>query len=95
MDYKQFNEKFKDLETFRRTNRSALVEKITEYEIDNSYGEGEQGAVGIFHEIYPWDGEVFLKLTFNTDSYGDNEFVNGIQFVKPVQKMVSSFESVG
>jgi hypothetical protein len=70
-----------------------LIEKIVEKEIDSDYGE--QGESSIYHEVYPFDSEVFIKLTINTDSYGYNEFINGVQFVKPIQKTVTSFESIG
>jgi hypothetical protein len=92
MDYKRFNETFKDLETFRHTN--PLIERTTEYEMNDSYGDGVQGESNIYHEIYTWDSEMYIRLTINTDSYGCNEFVNGIAFVKPIQKTVSSFEAV-
>lgn len=92
MDYKQINEALGNLTNFRYENRSKLIEKIVEYEINSEYGQ--QGESSIFHEIYPFDGEIFIKLTLNTDSYGYNEFINGVQFVKPAQKTVTIFESI-
>ena len=94
MDYKQFNETFGNLVNFRYQNRSKMIERITIHEMDNSYGEGSQGESNIYHEIYSWDSEMFIRLTINTDSYGSNEFINGIAFVKPIQKTISSFEPI-
>lgn len=93
MDYKQINEALGNLINFRYKNRSKLIEKIVEKEINSEYGE--QGESSIFHEVYPFNNEVFIKLTINTDSYGYNEFINGVQFVKPIQKTVTSFEPIG
>jgi hypothetical protein len=92
MDYNQLNKLFEDLHVFRHTNRTKLVERITLKEIDKDYGS--QGDTSVYHEVYPFDGEMFIRLTINTDSYGYNEFINGIQFVKPIQKTVTMFETL-
>ena len=92
MDYNRLNKQLEDLQVFRHTNRTRLVERITLKEIDSDYGS--QGDTSVYHEVYPFDGEMFIRLTINTDSYGYNEFVNGIQFVKPIQKTVTMFETL-
>jgi hypothetical protein len=92
MDYNQLNKLLEDLQQFRHTNNSKLVERITLKEIDHDYGS--QGDTSVYHEVYPFDGEMFIRLTINTDSYGYNEFINGIQFVKPIQKTVTMFETL-
>ena len=91
MDYKKLNKMLEDLQQFRHTNSSKLVERITISEVDKEYGS--QGDTSVYHEVYPFDGEMFIRLTINTDSYGYNEFINGIQFVKPIQKTVTMFET--
>jgi len=92
MDYKKLNKLLEDLQQFRHTNSSKLVERITISEVDKEYGS--QGDTSVYHEVYPFDGEMFIRLTINTDSYGYNEFINGIQFVKPIQKTVTMFETL-
>lgn len=92
MDYKHFNNQFNNLTSFRHTNSSKMIERITEYEMNDSYGDGRQGETNIYHEIYPWVDGMFIRLTINTDSYGSNEFINGVTFVKPIAKTVTSFE---
>lgn len=92
MDYKKLNKMLEDLQQFRHTNSSKLVERITISEVDKEYGS--QGDTSVYHEVYPFDGEMFIRLTINTDSYGYNEFINGIQFVKPIQKTVTMFETL-
>jgi len=92
MDYNRLNKLLEDLQVFRHTNRTKLVERITLKEVDKDYGS--QGDTSVYHEVYPFDGEMFIRLTINTDSYGYNEFINGIQFVKPIQKTVTMFETL-
>ncbi len=38
--------------------------------------------------------DVFVKIRIKTDSYGENESIVGIQFVKPVVKSVTDYEKV-
>lgn len=61
-------------------------------------GEGEQGASGESYETYALPKEfgqgVFLRLQIGTDSYGDNSFVAGIQFVKQVERKIKGYESI-
>ncbi len=54
-----------------------------------------QGETGLSYEVYktPIDG-VYVKLEIITDSYGDDETINGIEFVKPIQKTVTIFETI-
>lgn len=86
-DFSKLNEFFADLIEFRRKNTP--LEKINIHLIGT---EGEQGQTSEIVEIYKLYDDCFVKLTINTDSYGDNEFVNGIQFVKPVTKEILVYE---
>jgi len=54
-----------------------------------------QGEYDEFDEIYksPIDG-IFIKLRVQTDSYGNNENVVGIEFVQAKQKVVDTYENV-
>ena len=89
MTFQELNEKLRDLQKFRlskdRISRE-VVKEIDDY--------GSQGDSGIAYEIYPTsDPEVFIKLTINTDSYGDEEFVGGIEFVQKITKEVTTWKS--
>lgn len=87
--YKQLNEALRDLAALRRKSR---IERTVVKELD---GEGDQGESGLSYEVCstPIEG-LFVKLTINTDSYGDNEFVAGVEFVQPIQKTVTNYEPI-
>ena len=93
MDYKQLNELLGDLPSFRWKNRTMKVMEQLEKSIG---GEGEQGEEGISYEVYPNPYEVgtFIKLTIATDSYGENEYIKGLQFVKPEIKSITDYKPI-
>ena len=37
---------------------------------------------------------LFLKIVIHTDSYGNNEYLNRIEFVKPVIREVTDFQTI-
>ena len=81
MDYKLVNEKLKDLSALRRTK------------VDKSETENDE-YMPTWYEVCPFDGEVFVRLQIQMDSYQENENVIGIEFVKCTQKQVSIYEPV-
>lgn len=89
MDYKKLNNLLKDIEYTRRNSKAmniTIVKKID---------EPEQVEEGISYEIYDIGCEdMLLRLELHTDSYGDNERLVGIQFVKGVQKMAIVYEEI-
>jgi len=94
MDYKILTDELKSLETLRI---QSPVSRTRTYNGlgDDSYGDGVQGEYDEFDEIYksPIDG-IFIKLRVQTDSYGNNENVVGIEFVQAKQKVVDTYENV-
>jgi len=89
MDYKMLNETLKDLRKLRR-GKTEFTEIINEID-----GEGDQGEEGLKYEVYHIPKtEFYIRLEIRTDSYGDNQSVTGIQFVKPTEKIVKVFESI-
>lgn len=86
-ELKKLNKWLGDLGALRSNNTP--VQKNVVREIDS---EGEQGASGESYEIYKLTEEVYVELAINTDSYGYNEFVAGLKFVTPVEKVVTKFE---
>lgn len=87
MDYKQLNDLLGDLQNLRNTK---YEQRIVEHEID---GEGSQGDEGLSYEVYkvPFEEGLFLKLKITTDSYGDNESIAGVEFVKPIEKKILQY----
>ena len=53
-----------------------------------------QGEYNEYHEIYSIKSlpGLFIKVTYNTDSYGDSERITGTKFVKKVKKEVNIYD---
>ena len=83
MDYKKLNEVLSDLRALRRT--PCHESKPCDYD---SY-EREPG-----YEIYHFEGDVYIKLHIDTDSYGNQEEVIGVEFVSPQVVKVTNFEPI-
>lgn len=77
MDYTKLNAKLANLGSLRRGSPVAKT---------NPEDEGSS-----WTEVYPFDEDVYIKFTIRQDSYGENEFIEGIQFVKPQVKQVTDF----
>jgi hypothetical protein len=80
MDYTKLNAKLANLKSLRRGTPMAKTRPEDEY--------------STWTEIYPFDEDVYVKLTIRQDSYGENEFIEGIQFVKPQVKQVTDFVTI-
>jgi len=81
MDYKELNELLSDFNKLRRNTKIASERP----DID----EGTPG-----YEVYHVEGDVYVKLTIDTDSYGEYEFVRGVEFVSPKTVQVTNFEKL-
>ena len=90
MDYKKINEILSDLSGLR--NRSKPVHREVVNEVNGDYSS--QGEAGESYEVYDvgLNEGMFIKLKISTDSYGDNESIDGIEFVKAKQKTVQVYE---
>lgn len=93
MDYKKLNNLLKNLQNVD-SKLLKFVERQTEYEITDE--DGEQGAEGVYYNIYEIIGEkdLYLKVEFYTDSYGYNDAPRGVQFVKPVEKKITAYTEI-
>lgn len=92
MDYKKINELLKNISSTKWKFRDKIVHTEVINEVD--YNRPVQGEKGETFEVYNVglpDG-MFLKITTITDSYGDNESVGGIEFVKGKEKTVTVYE---
>lgn len=69
--------------------------KVSSHLEDNLKGEERQGVSNVITEIYEIEKDTsYIKLLLETDSYGYGETVTGIEFVKPVEKLVTQFEKI-
>ena len=93
MNYKLINEALNDIPTLRW--KHPKFKKVSDNKIDNFRVEERQGEYDELIEIYSLgEDDLHIKLVLRTDSYGDNEFVNSIQIVKPIVKQVTDFEPI-
>lgn len=87
MEFKEINALFKDINKLR----SQKIETTVAHKVD---GE-TQGDEGTSFEICPVPNQqLFVRLTIKTDSYGDNETISSIEFVQPIERKVTNYESL-
>lgn len=93
MELKQINEVLQDLSQYTLQKKFKLVESN---EPRNYWSEKNQGDTSTRTEIYEVDKKTktFLKVSRQTDSYGDNESIVGISFVTPKEVKVTAFEAI-
>lgn len=93
MNYKLINEALFNISKLRYNHPK--FKKVSSQTVDNLRGEERQGEFNEIIEIYSLgEDNLHLKLTLNTDSYGDNEALMSIQVVKPIVKQVADFEPI-
>ena len=99
MDYKKLNEILS--QSYLLTNEFSqkpkyleFTEKLVGHHMDGNESQGDYNEYFTIWKIKdPEFGEgMFIKATVHTDSYGDNEFVKGIEFVKGKSKTVTIYE---
>ena len=88
MDLKKINELLSDL-TNIDDRKLQFVERSKH--AWNSTEEDEQ-----FFKVFRIVEEenLYLKLHYYTDSYGGGRYLKGVEFVRPVEKKVISFEKI-
>jgi hypothetical protein len=90
MDFNQLNALLKNLDSLR--NGKKLLEREVIHEIED---EGRQGDEGVTFEVYKLpEHNLHVRLKITTDSYGANEKISGIEFVQPIEKTITRFESI-
>jgi hypothetical protein len=96
MQLSQINDLLTNVKNPNKTKLKLVKKEITTPLEKDSYGYTPQGSSEEYSNIYEVIGEdnLYLKLSFETDSYGDNDSLVSIQFVKAKQVTVSSFEKV-
>lgn len=79
---KEVNQILGDLDDLRNSN-----EKVSRVEDEND--------CTIIYEIYHIKSkDLYVRLTLKENSYDDEEYVSGIQFVKPVTKTIVAYENI-
>lgn len=92
MNYQKINEVLADLSEYRL---SGLYTKIETTQSSDYYSEKDQGEVGTKEIIYKLDfDDLHLKVLYISDSYGENETIKSVQFVKAVKKEITVYEPV-
>lgn len=55
--------------------------------------DGRMGEENTFYQIFQVVGtEFYLRINYYTDSYGNGDYVRGVQIVQPKEKLVTVFE---
>jgi hypothetical protein len=95
---KQINELLGDLRNLGNNKKLKFVQRtdINTPIADSSYVDGIQGEEDLYAEIFKVvDKEnVFLRVEYYTDSYGENETIGSISFVEAKEKLVQQFEKI-
>lgn len=79
MDLSKINEALRNFDQFRYSNTPVESKRST---------DSEEG-----HEIYKI-GDDYVKIIIQEDSYGGNEIISGIAFVKPREVSTTNFETL-
>jgi hypothetical protein len=87
------NEALKDLSFYALKQKFDLVETSQPQDYWSEKSEGNESRKV---EIYSIDKEqgIYLRVERSTDSYGDNETLVGISFVKPKEVTKTVFEPI-
>lgn len=90
MNYKLINKYLKNIDLLRRRQGALLIDTITISEHTNPPTQGQEGE---FHEIYDigLEDNMLLKVIIMSDSYGFQETVKGVTFVKAISKTVQIY----
>jgi len=93
MDYKMLNKVLKNLQSPTKD-----LEFISKQDIHIGVpdgGDGSQGDENSYYNIYKFkDEDLYISVEYYTDSYGNGEYIRGIQFVKETEKKVKSYDPI-
>lgn len=96
MELKKINKLLENLENFDKKQVEFIRSEKGYIGIPENDSEGYMGEYNeliSFYKIINED-ELYLKITYQTDSYNDNRRVIGIQFVKPTKKEIIAYEKI-
>lgn len=98
MELKKINEILKNISRIKGSKTCDVPDlgklvRIKKETIHEMIDGEEQGGWNEYEEIFSIPGEeIFLKLNIQTDSYGSNDHISKIQFVKESKKTVIVYE---
>lgn len=92
MEISLINKLLKDV-LYNQQILTTFVETKEGHQGVNNY-DGAQGEYNEYFKIYKIKEkpELFIKVTYNTDSYGSNDSIVNINFVKAKPKTVTIYE---
>jgi len=91
VDYKKLNEVFSILNSYSLGRRYRQVASDEDSKYGGSLDQGEMAEKWSVFDIGDPDG-YFLKITEQTNSYGEERGVSKIEFVKGKEKTVITYE---
>lgn len=77
---------------FHINNMDAKFKKVSETSSSNYWDEKNQGEEGDKEVVYDIGNNLYLKLGYKNDSYGDNETLDSIKFVLKKEKETTVYE---
>lgn len=90
MTLTEVNEVLKNLSQWNLEKSYTKVATAT----NNEWNKEGSGYEGTRETIYDLKNGIFLKIIETQDSYGNDEQITGIQFVKPKEVLVTQFEAI-
>lgn len=88
MNYTKLNNSLKDLTDIK-------LRKISSFKPEDYDNEKNDGQTSERIDIYDLEqDDLFLKVVITSDSYGDEKGITSIQFVKPIIKSITDYQSV-
>lgn len=87
LNFSELNKILSSLESLRIKKNLVSSDEPTNRHYDSSEN---------WEEVYSLDGykDLYVKLSITENSYGTEEFISGVQFVKPTVQTVQSFETI-
>ena len=89
MELSKINQLLFDIDYIGDNNPELLF--IEKQEIGSEYEDQER-----YYKIFKIKSEndLFLRIEYYTDSYGEGELIKGVSFVKPTETKVTAYEPV-
>ena len=76
----RLNEVFSNLYSLNTIKNLKYIESV-DVKLHDSGVEGEMYKIFLIEDL-----DIYLKITYKSDSYGDNQSVHSIMFVEPIEE---------
>ena len=95
MEIKELNQILSNLGAMINDHGANPYKKVLDTREGTCEAQESQGDHDTITRVFDLNRDsLFLKIVLHTDSYGDNEFLHKIEFVKPVIKEVTDFQTI-